>query len=189
MANPLLDRESPQDLATQGQVIEFKGKVADFARLVEIIEADLAATPAASRPVAWRAAPVEIKLEFGWSDDRRETPSLSGRVQAGIAAVCQRCLEPFVFTLETELRLLFMKSPAALRENVSEDIWEVEEETVRPLEIVEESLIMALPLAPMHDPVELCGPLIGELRREADNEPVGSDRPFAELRAQMDELD
>ena len=41
MANPLLDRALPEELADRRQVFELKGKIEDFPRLVEIVEADL----------------------------------------------------------------------------------------------------------------------------------------------------
>jgi uncharacterized metal-binding protein YceD (DUF177 family) len=187
MANPLLDSASPRDLAACSQVIETKGKVSDFGRLVEIIEADLADSAAESHTMEWRDSPVEIKLLFGWSDEVRDVPALSGKVAAGIAAICQRCLEPFAFPLETELAMLLPNSAAATKETGGTEVWDVVEDTVRPLDIVEESLIMALPLAPMHEPIDLCGSLLADLRGELSEEPTGTDRPFANLRAEMDE--
>ena len=46
MANPLLDHASPGDLADRGQTFETEGKIQDFKRLLEIVEADLAEVPA-----------------------------------------------------------------------------------------------------------------------------------------------
>lgn len=64
------------------------------------------------------------------------------------------------------------------------EIWELEDETVRPVDIVEESLVMALPLAPMHESLELCGPLVKNL---AEDEPDVV-RPFADLKSQMEKM-
>ena len=41
MGNPLRDRALPEELADRSQVFELKGKLDDFGRLVEIVEADL----------------------------------------------------------------------------------------------------------------------------------------------------
>ncbi len=183
MANRLLDRVSPEELANNTQTFETKGKIGDFGRLVEIVEADLAEISAESRPANWRTSPVQIRLKCAWADDRQEVPALSGCVSARIAAVCQRCLEPFELAVETEINLLMLRSAEDLPGNDNVEVWQVEEDTIRPLDIIEESLVMALPLAAMHEPPDLCGPLTRELRADGSADVV---RPFADLRTQMD---
>ncbi|MCH8302873.1 MAG: hypothetical protein IH912_08980, partial [Proteobacteria bacterium] len=99
MANPLLDRALPEELAERGQVFELQGKIEDFRRLIEIVEADLRSVATEIHPREWRAAPVNIRLGFGWADARREIPALEGEISTDIVAVCQRCLEPFKLAL------------------------------------------------------------------------------------------
>ncbi|HEX7720162.1 MAG TPA: hypothetical protein VF389_10170, partial [Woeseiaceae bacterium] len=89
MANPLLDRWSPQELAERGQVIEKEGIIELFPRVTEVVALDLQRVPEAQRPARWRHAPVAIRLEFGWADSRRQWPKLTGSVSAQVAAVCQ----------------------------------------------------------------------------------------------------
>ncbi len=95
MTNPLTDRALPAQLATIAQVIETKGKLSDFRRLSEVVEAGLAGLAPAKMPAEWRHAPIAIRLAFGWADARRQIPALEGQISARIDAVCQRCLEPF----------------------------------------------------------------------------------------------
>ena len=181
MANPLLDRATPEELAERGQVFELKGKIEDFRRLVEIVETDLAAVAAEKRPREWQAAPVNIRLGFAWADARREFPALEGEVFTTIAAVCQRCLEPFKLSLETRLKMLLLKSADKTTAQDEFEIWEVGEAVVRPLDIVEEALIMALPLSATHPSRDMCGALAENVTVE-NKETV---RPFADLRSQM----
>ena len=185
MANPLLDRALPEELAERGQVFELKGKIEDFRRLVEIVEADLAAVATEMHPREWRAAPVNIRLGFAWADARREIPALEGEIATDIAVVCQRCLEPFELPLSTTLKMLLLKSADATTVQNEFEIWEVEEDVVRPLDIVEEALIMALPLSAVHQSRDLCGPLAASVTDE-NKETV---RPFADLRSQMNKSD
>lgn len=187
MVNPLRVIAPPEELASRGQVIELTGKVADFPRLVEIIETDLGDSSTAAATRKWRALPVEIKLGFGWADDRREIPAMSGSIRARMAGICQRCLEPFEFPLQAELDLLLLKVHDELTESGSADVWEVDEGAVRPLDIVEEALVMALPLAPMHETAEICGSFCGALSDDDTGGSADVDRPFANLRAQMEE--
>jgi uncharacterized metal-binding protein YceD (DUF177 family) len=181
MANPLLDRALPEELAERGQAFEIKGKIGDFQRLVEIVEADLESVSERMRPREWRSAPVDIRLGFGWADSRREIPTLEGEISTDIVAVCQRCLEPFELPLTTTLKMLLLKSADATAAHGDFEIWEVEGNAIRPIDIVEEALIMALPLSVLHQSPELCGPLA----QNVTDEQVKTARPFSDLRSQM----
>jgi uncharacterized metal-binding protein YceD (DUF177 family) len=185
MANPLLDHASPGDLADRGQTFETEGKIQDFKRLLEIVAADLAEVPAQLVPAQWRIAPVGIKLNFSWVDSDKEFPALTGQVTANIAALCQRCLEPCEIVVATELKMVFVKESPRLKaadiEFSEYDVWELAEDTIRPLDIVEEALIMALPLSPLHPSRDLCGPLADNVVQEKTD----TARPFADLKSQM----
>ena len=95
--------------------------------------------------------------------------------------MCQRCLEPFDLPLRTTLKMLLLKSADATTVQDEFEIWEVEGNGIRPLDIVEEALIMALPLSAVHQPPDLCGPL-AENVTDDNKETV---TPFADLRSRM----
>ena len=181
MANPLLDHALPEELAERGQEFEFKGKIQDFKRLIEIIETDLESVSGQSQPREWRTAPVDIRLGFNWADARQEIPALEGEISTDIAAVCQRCLEPFDLQLKTTLKMLLLRSAVASAVQGEYEIWEVERDVIRPLDIVEEALIMALPLSVVHQSRDQCGPLA----RSVTDEKIETVRPFIDLRARM----
>ena len=181
MANPLTDRARPSQLAESGQIIETKGKLSDLLRLRKAVEADLASLPPAVRPKKWRHAPIDIRLAFGWADARQQIPALEGQISARIDAVCQRCLEPFELSLNAQLKLL-LPTPGGEATTFEEyEIWETAEDTVRPLDIVDEALIMAMPYSPTHEEFSMCGPLAEKLQREE----AKTVRPFADLKSQM----
>ena len=181
MANPLLDHVLPEELAARGQAFEFIGEIKDFRRLTEIVEADLESVSERLQPREWRSAPVDIRLRFNWADARQEIPAVEGEISTDIAAVCQRCLEPFDLALRTTLKMLLLKSADATAEPGDFEIWEVEGDTIRPLDIVEEALIMALPLSLVHQSRDECGPLADDVT----DEKIETVRPFSDLRAQM----
>lgn len=188
MGNPLLDRASPRDLAARGQVIEKEEKLELFPRLTEAVATDLQTLSAERLPRKWRQAPVAFRLRFGWADDRERWPSLTGRVSARLPAVCQRCLEPLTLSLVQEFRLLLAgpDGPTAFERGGEEfEAWELDEPVVRPADIVEEVLLMAMPLAAMHADSADCGPLAGRLGEDAGE----TLRPFADLRARMRQED
>jgi len=183
MGNPLLDRVLPTELAERSQAIEYKGVLGDFERLVEVVGADLEALAQADRPQDWRAAPVSVSLEFYWLDGQRPLPAVKGRIRADLATVCQRCLEAFTMPVETSVSVVFTGRGAAADFAALKDceIWEQEADTIRLLDVVEEVLIMALPVAPAHKSPASCGPLA---KRIAATTPATT-RPFADLRSQM----
>jgi uncharacterized metal-binding protein YceD (DUF177 family) len=181
MSNPLRARRPVAELAARGQCIEIAEKVGSFERLVEIIEADLSTLDPDKIPQDWRNAMVTGRLEFGFADAQKQVVSLVGEVGVTLDAVCQRCLEPFRLTLATGLRLL----PTTLEQGVSAgtdfEPWELEDEMVCPAEIVEEVLIMAMPLSAMHETEAACGG-----NEPADEQVEQTTRPFATLKARLD---
>ena len=188
MTNPLFDRVAPADLADREELVEFKGEVGDLERLREIISADLVAVNELSRPKNWRSAPVEFRLAFSWLEDQREVPVVEGRATATVTAVCQRCLQAFEYHLDTPIRLLvgLQDSTVMDRPGLGEfEAWELPDDTVLALDFVEESLIMAMPFAPMHDLDESCKALHGP----AENDTPDTVRPFADLRSKMGKID
>jgi uncharacterized metal-binding protein YceD (DUF177 family) len=65
------------------------------------------------------------------------------------------------------------------------DVWEIDDAAIRPLDILEETLIMALPLSALHGRGEAC---------DAPDEAASADsdetiRPFAGLRSAISDRD
>jgi len=180
MGNPLRDRRTPSELAESGQIIDFSEKISEFEKLAEIIEGDLETLDPATLPLDWRDTAVAGHLSFGFADAQGGAAVLEGEAATTVAAVCQRCLTAFRVPLKVELRLLFDADDSAFADDEGYEIWELEEEKFRPLDLVEESLIMAMPLVAMHVDDETC--------HRADTPATDSGektRPFASLKAQM----
>lgn len=178
MANPLTARMHPRTSAGRGQSIEVKGEIASFDRLVGIVEAELGGLDARDIPRRWRQAPVDIRLRFGWADGAKTYPSITGQVRAQVPAVCQRCLQVFQLPLDTAIRLVVVE-PGMSADIPGYEVWEQDEVDLSPLEVVEEMLVMALPLSARHDTETGCG------ATPPGQVPTATDkvRPFADLRA------
>ena len=186
MSNPLRDRRPVTELAAVGQVIEFAEQISTFESLSAILKADLAALDPDKMPSAWRESVVRGALQFGFVDAAGRVPKLEGSAHAEVAAVCQRCLEPFELKLSIEPELLLLGADAEAVAEGFEDIevWELDERAVRPQDIVEELLIMAMPLSAMHDNMTECKAL-APADSSADEEIEELVNPFANLRLQM----
>jgi len=180
MANPLFARILPKEAAARGQLVEYKGKVSEFDRLMEIVEADIAAISENSQLQNWRDASVDIRLEFAWADGMQGIPAIDGRASAQLPAVCQRCLKAFELSLDTSVNMLVVTA-AESADVKRHEVWELEDEALRLIDVVEEALVMAMPLAPTHATGESC------IALTIENTESGSEtaRPFADLRSQM----
>lgn len=180
MSNPLRDRRTAAEWASVRQVIEIAEKIGSFEQLSSIIEADLAALEADRIPPDWRDSVVAGRLAFGFADARANVPAVECGLAVTVDAVCQRCLEAFRLELATEAKLLLLDLEETADGYDEYEVWELEENALRPQDIVEELLIMAMPFAAMHVDSAACKALSAEAD---DNDEMT--KPFAALRAQM----
>jgi uncharacterized metal-binding protein YceD (DUF177 family) len=183
MVNALLERAPPKAFAERGQVIEKEEELALFPRLSEAVRGDLGRLADGGAGDSWRHRPVAFRLAFGWADTEHELPVLEGHATVAIPAVCQRCLERFELPLDADFRLLFSGPGERADVHVEEtryEVWELEDSLLRPLDVLDEALVMAMPFAAMHASEADCGPLAREARETRE----GS-RPFANLRSQL----
>ena len=180
MDDPLRDRRPPRDWAASAQIVEISEKIGSFTRLARVVEADLSALESGKIPADWRDSLVTGKLKFDFPDSREGTVALELSLAVRVAAICQRCLRPFELPLSTNLALLLGGPQDTIAERDNYEIWELTEEAVSPMDIVDEALVMAMPLSAMH---EEAGDCVAVDEREAGEKMT---TPFASLRAQMD---
>ena len=176
MTDPLHARLPVTSLVDKAEVIEISAKIGDFSRLAAAIEADLAAVDTAPKAQSWRAKPVSGRLEFGAGAEGEAVVAV--RLSAEMTSVCQRCMGVFGWPLETELRLRLVGTDAADTDLEGHETWELDDGVVVPIELVDEALVMAIPLSVRHD--EACAEVDGEAATEELT------TPFADLRAQME---
>ena len=108
-------------------------------------------------------------------------PAVECELTVTVDAVCQRCLEAFRLPLETEAKLLLLELDETADGYDEYEVWELEEKVLRPLDIVEEMLVMALPFAAMHVESASCKVLTSAAEANEDEMTT----PFAALREQM----
>jgi uncharacterized metal-binding protein YceD (DUF177 family) len=184
MSNPLRDSRPVTKLAAVGQIIEFAEQISSFKGLAAVLEVDLAALDPDKMPSAWRESCVSGALQFGFVDAAGRVPKLTGSADANVAAVCQRCLEPFELKLCIEPDLLLLGADEVAEGFEDLEVWELEEQAVRPQDIVEELLIMAMPFSAMHDNTNECKALLSA-DSSADEDIEKLVNPFADLRSKI----
>lgn len=97
----------------------------------------------------------DAQFRLSFELDAQGRPRATVAVGADLTLQCQRTLEAFVHRVEQESCIVFV---AAGDETTEEpdgcEEWQVEGEDVSTLEVVEEELILALPLVPISEPEE-----------------------------------
>ncbi|MGD2055171.1 MAG: YceD family protein [Gammaproteobacteria bacterium] len=119
----------------------------------------------------------EVLLEFG--KDRDGTRYLSGSIRGTLILQCQRCLEPMEFPLHVKFRLGLVDAQEKARYlNARYEPLLVTQEPACIAEVVEDEILLALPIAPLHGDRSRCQGLVAEYQSA-----VGAprDNPFAVL--------
>lgn len=181
MGDPLRDRRPLKELAANLQVIEISDKIGSMDRLAEVVEAELSALDAGLIPPDWRESRVIGRLQFGRIDAQADVITLEGGLETSISTVCQRCLAVFDLPIKTDVRLQLTGPDSTPVELDGFEPWELADDVLSPADIVDEALVMAIPLSAMHENSDDCI----EVEAAVNDEMT---RPFASLKAQMDEL-
>lgn len=164
-------------LARAGATLQGSQPLAALPRLADSV---LAAADADASPVAWTAQALQRPVTGG-------EPELWLHLQARAAVrlECQRCLQPMRETLEVDRRFRFVRGEdeaARLDEESDDDVLALPPRLNLP-DLLEDELILALPLVPRH---ETCPqPLPGAGEPSAAPAPAAEERPhpFAALAA------
>jgi uncharacterized protein len=92
---------------------------------------------------------VEVDLEFGI--DESGTRYVRGRLQTVLHLVCQRCLQALAYPLDLSV-LLALVSPGYREAELAEryELLTLTEPTIELKNLVEDELMLALPLVPAH---------------------------------------
>jgi len=84
--------------------------------------------------------------------------------RADVELVCQRCLEPFRQELEESVNVVIADSdslPATAPTGF--EPFELEDGRLQPVQLIEDEVIVAIPLVPKHARVEDCGSLARQI--------------------------
>jgi len=125
---------------------------------------------------------VEVDLEFG--RDEQGTYFVRGSLQATVEMVCQRCMEAMPVEITAEIKLGFCGSDG-MAEGIPDEYEPcvVEEELIVLSDLVEDELILALPLVALH-PDKSCQPWLEQNKAETIEQEVTEERknPFDVLK-------
>jgi uncharacterized protein len=92
----------------------------------------------------------EISVKFGFSDSEYDRPVVKGHVLAELAIECQRCLKSVVQSVELDFELL-IDAPDHVVQASGIDTLYSEDGAIDIFEVVEDELILGLPLVASHE--------------------------------------
>ncbi len=125
------------------------------------------------------AGEVQVQLNFGIDEEGYRY--MRGTVSGELSLLCQRCMEPMAHRVELKLNLAIVGN--ATEAEALPSYYDPLMTGDQPLflqDIIEDELLLALPIVPRHD--EDCGLHVEQGSDETESgEPAGGDNPFAEL--------
>ena len=142
----------------------------------------ISAMPRLCEALAGTEGTAEYALDFG--RDEFGTAYLDVRVKAPLTLLCQRTLEPFVLpmTVETRLGLIKAEREESALPPGSEPLLVSEDGRLNPSEVIEDELLLVLPLVPVNPDSTLPDEVVGPGPEESSDGEGRSDNPFAVLR-------
>jgi uncharacterized protein len=123
---------------------------------------------------------IEARLKFSIFDTR---PAIDGALEGTVSMTCQRCMRAVPVAVEDEFKVIVVPEERADEPSGYEPVVaEAARFDVRWL--VEDQVLLALPLVPMHEPGQ-CAP--AEAPAVADEQPEGTrQKPFENLRKMLE---
>lgn len=165
ISNQLPKQIHPLQLALHNAVLKGSINIAELIRLADLLWDDKGV--------------IEVDLHFG--RDEEHFYFIKGTLQGHLHLTCQRCLQAMDYPIQVTIGL----SPAA-NEEAARSIpakYEpliLEEDVVSLASIIEEELLLNLPLVAKHPPKE-CAIKLQKSSENEDNEPTKKPNPFQVL--------
>jgi uncharacterized protein len=125
---------------------------------------------------------VEYELDFG--RDSLGISYVDVRVRASLIVTCQRSLEPFALpvTVDTRLGLIKLERDEAALPPEYEPLLVAEDGRLSPADVIEDELLLALPLVPVNPESSLPDEVTSHELEEDISDQGRSENPFAVLR-------
>ena len=106
--------------------------------------------PRFSKDLADSVGRVTVQLSFRLSDAKERL--ITGSLHAEVNVFCQRCLKPLAIALSDDIKLALVRDEDAAKRLAAElDPWICEDHKLDLAEMIEEQLILCMPLVNYHD--------------------------------------
>ena len=162
---PIPPHVDPRKLADRGATLEGEVSLASLLRLCD--------------PLADNSGSIRAKFSFG--RDVQKAVVIRSQIDVEVKMVCQRCLELVVLPIHSECEYAVVKEGTAIElQPKGYDVLEMGEEPLDLLALVEDELLLALPIVPTHN-TNFCQQPAGLDEPESSEDEVTRSNPFSVL--------
>ena len=109
-------------------------------------------------------------------------PLVEGTLRGRLHRDCQRCLEPVDLDVRIDLKLAVTGTAGEELAPADFEPWQTEQQDVTLGQLLEDELLLALPMVTRHENERQCGELAGRLREGEGERTAERDNPFAVLK-------
>jgi len=120
-----------------------------------------------------------VHVRLGFIQETESLIKVSGSIDTSLRLTCERCLQPFDYEISLEPQFYFDVSGMEPDEQDERDIIQVQG-PVDLKSLVEDEVLLALPMIPMHAPDE-CEAGGNRHRETTEEKSAGEGHPFAQL--------
>ncbi len=128
----------------------------------------------------------EVFVELEFTETDTGLPTVKGKVKGSVPLQCQRCLESFDYSVDSDVEVILLKSDAeAERLQESHDTWLVEDNTIFLQDFIEDELLLSLPVIARHkncDLDEAARAVSFDIEVEKEKQKDENENPFAALK-------
>lgn len=176
MRKPIPDLIAPAQAAAQNKHYQFTVPQQQFPRLMGMLHGQEGTEP------------VEVDLRF-FVEPESGLPAFKLRFKSQYPLQCQRTLEDFLHPVEETLQGVFVDTQGA-EKLVPEDydVWPVETSSIKPWQLIEDELLLAVPIVPKKPGSALVWRDEEAAAPQADEVEEKPDNPFSVLQALKDQL-
>ncbi len=167
MRDKLRRRYQVQKELTRKGYYEGTVELSELSRLGELLNP--ADTARVERPIA-------VKFEF--MRNEYDVPMIVGQLQTSLELQCQRCLQALDMPMQLDFRLMIDANDELVRDSSLDTLYS-DDGFIDLYEVVEDELILAVPLVALHEDAA-CNEYWPA--SEEEPEPAAKENPFAVLR-------
>jgi len=168
---PVPRQIDPSKFAQQGICLKGNVEISSLSRLVEVLE----------------DSEGEVAIDLKFAIDEQKARTLRGTVDTHAKVICQRCLDTVVLDLHCELSLAVVRDEDEAKQLPSYlEPWIADEGMVDLYSVIEEELLLALPLAAYHDTACVEPSLFSSGEGEVETGTVSAENPFQALKQLKD---
>lgn len=165
LKGPIPPHIDPRKLADRAASLQGELSLSQLQRLAESLEDDQGV----------------VRASFSFGRDEQRAAVIHSQLDVDVKMICQRCLEPVVLPIHSECDYAVVNEGASSQHlPKGYDVLEVGEDPLDLLALVEDELLLALPIVPLHDP-EICQPPVGPDEPEPSEDEVTRSNPFSVL--------